>query len=534
MPQENYSEPAAYTLDIIGRTVKYVILGATGMALTAFLAFEGCHLYIENVMMASPSRAADGDEYAWADENQTWTGGEKGGTDPRLGWKARHALRGAWICWEWGAGDGGAIGTSHWNHAVRGGMIGAASPNRIDRGYELAEEYINNAITAAQTKGITFPPELPHLRDSPPKTTGAKADTTALDLLMLKAGVLERIATPDSLAYSRDLYERVLNATEGGSPVRDARLIRLAHKIGDLAQRAGDGAEADKWWSWGLLRAGITLPGLSPPAENKSWWSRASSPAPPTAPPVGTLAPPVLRAVTSILISASAAEAHKGTKASLAEAANLQALATSLLPPPARLSNAGPGDGPASLQRAWSQSRGALLDLYAGSVAHAQKDKTSKPLDLTTQAAERSEAILSTLTPILPTAFTSPSSNPCNQPAKRLLRDTLMTGAESYFTQAALLERSAKASAEKGDGPEEVSRLEHAGECYERAMSLAAAEDGQTKQARDMGDEDAVGRSEDWRRYWRGYVRVRARIMQTVEAAQDGQSASASAGATAK
>lgn len=502
-PQENYADPATYTINYIGKTIKYLFLGAAGLGLSAYLAFEGTHMYIEHVALAPPSRATDDDIYAWADENQPWTGGVKGGTDPRLGWKGRHALRGAWICWEWGAGEGGAISKSP--------MIGVS--NRIDRGYELAEEYIDSAIVTARARGIEFPPELPHIRESPP-TSVARADETALDLLLLKAGILERIATPDSIAFAKDLYERVLGATAGGNDVREARVMRLAHKIGDLALRGGDLKEAEKWWYWGLGRAGVSVEASAPVVEKKGWFSKGKvETASPAAAPVA-LAPPVQRAATSILISASAAEAQKGTKASLASAAALQALAASNLPSPARPSVAASGDGPASLHRTWAESRGALLNLHSGSVAHAQKNDSA--LEQVSTATDRSEAVLSVLTPKLPAAFTAPNSNPCAQPAKRLLRDTLMTAAEAYFTRAALLERSAIVAAEKGDRADELHRLEHAGECYERAMSLSAAEEGQT--TRNLGDEDAVGRTEEWLRYWRGYVRVRDRMVKAVEA----------------
>lgn len=532
MPREDYAQPAAYTVSFIGRTIKYIVYGTLGLSLTSYLGFEGMHAYVEHIALAAPSRAADDDAYAWADENQAWTGGERGGTDSRLGWKGRHALRGAWICWEWGAGDsGGSITKRHPDLPGRRGMIGASAVNRIDRGYELADEYIDAAIRIAEAKGIVFPPHLPGLRSPGPASStmpGPKADPTALDLLTLKAGVLERIGTPDSLDHARELYERVaaVYATTdlaSAGPVRAARAMRLAHKLGDLAQRVGDAGEAQQWWAWGMQRAALPLAeggAPAPKAPSSSWWGSGNAKAAPvpTAPssPTPALPAPIVRAAVSILVSASAAAAHAGTPGALNTAAAVQAEALSLLPTHGALAVPGLGQGPSGLESLWEAQRRALLTLHGASVAHARKDKSASPLEMSTVAAESSESILSILNPTLPVALTQPRGNPCEQPAKRLVRDTLTTGAEAYYTEAALLERSATV-AEKKDKSDALHRLEHAAESYERAMSLSAAEEGQTP-AQGFGEEDAIGRGEEWTRYWRGYVRVRDKMVRLVEA----------------
>jgi hypothetical protein len=520
MPREDYAGPAAYTVSFIGRTIKYVIYGTLGLGVTAYLGFEGAHAYVEHVSLAAPSRAPDGDEYAWADENQAWTGGAKGGTDPRLGWRGRHALRGAWICWEWGAGDSG--GTIQRRHPeFRKGMIGASPVNRVDRGYELADEYIDAAIRVAEQKGLVFPPNLPGLREAGPAgllNPLVQADPTALDLLALKAGVLERMG-PDTLDHARELYERVATAyatTEIGreGPVRTARAMRLAHKLGDLAQRAGEPDEARAWWAWGLERAALELPGASAPvvAPSNGWWpfgGKTAAPLPESAAPSTTLPAPIVRAAVSILVSASAASAQAGA---LPTAAAVQAEALRLLPPAVKPSIPGPGQGASGLQSLWEAQRRALLTLHAASVAHAQGTKRVSPLEMSAQAADDSEALLAILNPTLPTALALPRGNPCTQPAKRLVRDTLTTGAEAYYTEAALLERSAV----RRDKSDALHRLEHAAESYERAMSLSAAEEGQMPAA-GFGEEDAIGRGEEWTRYWRGYVRVRDKMVKLVE-----------------
>ncbi|KLT45110.1 hypothetical protein CC85DRAFT_299977 [Cutaneotrichosporon oleaginosum] len=526
MPREDYAGPAAYTVSFIGRTIKYIIYGTMGLGATAYLAFEGAHAYVEHVSLAAPSRAVDGDEWAWADENQAWTGGVKGGTDSRLGWRGRHALRGAWICWEWGAGDSGSTISRH--PEFKRGMIGASPVNRVDRGYELAEEYIDAAIRVAEAK-MAFPPHLPGLREPGPAGLAAPsvpADPTALDLLTLKAGVLERMG-PETLDHARELYERVATAYVGVDAAKDgavkaARAMRLAHKLGDLAQRAAEPDVARAWWAWGLERAALSLPTADSPVAAASgasgWWpfGGSGSAAPSTAtsaddlPTSAPLPAPIVRAAVSILVSASAASAQSGA---LPAAAAIQAEALRLLPPAVQPSVPGPGQGASGLQKLWEVQRRALLTLHAASVAHAQGTKGVSPLEMSAEAAEASEALLSVLNPTLPAALAQPRGNVCTQPAKRLVRDTLTTGAEAYYTEAALLERSAAGRRDKSDA---LHRLEHAAESYERAMSLSAAEEGQVP-ASGFGEEDAIGRGEEWTRYWRGYVRVRDKMVRLVE-----------------
>ncbi|TXT04372.1 hypothetical protein VHUM_04139 [Vanrija humicola] len=538
MPREDYAAPAAYTLSLMGRVIKYLVFGGLTIAVVSLASYEGTHLYVEHVALASPSRSGDDEAFGWADENQAWTGGERGGTDPRLGFRARHALRAAWIAWEWGAGDTASTIAIH-PELRRPASPGAGSVNTVDRGYQLADEYIEAAIAAARRRGFAFPPELDPTRPAGPPAHAAPepvhADATALDLLMLKAGILERIGTRDAVSHARELYEQVLAARVGAGhdlPVPKARVMRLAHKLGDLAQRHGDAAEAEAWWAWGLARAGLDLPelkaGVVPPAPSTgSWWwpfggSKAapSEPAPPPATAtLHALPAPVLRAATNLLISASAADAQNATPAGLDAAAAVQALALSYLPHPKSVAVPSSSTGPAVLQDTWEQQRAALVTLHKASVSHARKDASADPLELASSAADAAEAVLSTLTPTLPTAFTAPSSNPLAQPARRLLRDTLSTAAEASFTRAALLERRANLVTSTED---KVHCLEHAGEAYERAMSLAAAESG-TTDAKSKKEEDAVGRGEDWTRFWTGYVRANEKIMKLVSEGEKGK-----------
>ncbi|WVQ95778.1 hypothetical protein IAU59_002877 [Kwoniella sp. CBS 9459] len=563
-PSENeYSNSAIYAFSYLSRIVRYVLYGVLALGGASIVTFEGLHLYVEKVCMAAPSRGGSDvdDPYGWIAENQGWTGGVKGGTDPRLGQKARHALRGAWICQQWGAGGsassmmGKSTGRSfHPDFVAARGMIGqdaggdaAASTRRtVDRGYELADEYVDLAVREARKKGLVFPPTLSGMRPAgPPLETPSshgvpQGDPAVLDLFLLKAGILERINTPDALLHAKDLYETVLSSLVHAKDEQhvgsQSRVMRLAGKVGDLSARTGAGDEAMSWWAWGLGRAGVQMEQGAKAKINevvkevkqeaKGWfgWSSSSQKTAETSPieqpsssivsPASTdpftsnLTPGVLRASVSLLVSASA---HLATKSSLAAASTLQSQALSLIPATSHIGTPTTSNAESTLHETWLQQRAALIKLHQSSVLHAQHPKTTdgQALQLVTAAQEQSEEIVSSIQP-LPTAYSSPSSNALVAPAKLLRRDALLTGAESAYTRAVFLERSAP-SLKQDD--KRIHQLELAAEGFERAMTLSALECGVEKK-----DGDEVGQGEDWARYWRGYARVRGKLGAAVEA----------------
>ncbi|KAK4687564.1 hypothetical protein P7C73_g2551, partial [Tremellales sp. Uapishka_1] len=517
MPREDYAAPAMYTLSYLSRILKFLLYGVVGLTTVSLASFEGLHFYIEHSAMALPSRSSEpSDPYGWQEENQGWTGGSKGGTDRRLGWKARHALRGAWICQEWGAGSApGAIGKASTSvHPSMGsrGMIGSKI-NKIDRGYELAEEYIDVAIAQAQKKGMVFPPVLSNLRQPGPPTEGEvektalpQGDATTIDLLCLKAGVLERISTPDALVQAKELYERVLIATTKQNGENRAKVMRLAGKIGDITARSGQSAEAVEWWIWGLARADVQLPSVSTVVkeEIKGWFSRSKASdnkdtsVIATAPRIDLhLPPPILRATISLLISTSA---HLATTSNLHLASAIQSLALSLLPPTTRIPSPTSSTASQTLHTTWLQQRSSLLNLHHSSVTHALSPTSTRPVELATQASKESEAILPSILP-LPSAYSAPS-NPLSLPSRHLQRDTILTAAEASYTRGLLLEKSAKNN---------LDHLELAVECFDRAMELSILESGASK-SKDGELEEGTGRGEEFGKYWRSFARVKSKL----------------------
>jgi hypothetical protein len=490
MPREDYAGPAMYTFSYLGRMVRYLVYGILTVGTISLTAFEGLHIYIENISLATPARVSS-DEYGWEEENPSWTGGEKGGTDSRLGYKARHALRAAWICQEVGAGGSGAgsIGRSSSLHPTMGAIAGRV--NTIDRGYELAEEYIDLAIQEAKRKGLRFPPNLPASQDGPnDNTTGIgsstkQVDPTAVDLLMLKAGVLERIATDTSLLQAKDVYQQIFSAANS-----DAKRIRLSTKIGDLEARTG--GDGSQWWTWGLQKAGVEIPHAPATAvvaeKAKGWFSSASSASELASAPIAAapatvatsyLPPPVLRATVTALISIEAALAKSGK---LSQASAYQDLALSLIPqsPPTPT----PVSDSAELHDLWLSHRSALVQLHKTSVTYAMGQPAFALAQSTTTAAEAALAAL----PATPSA-----SSRLSVAIKLLNRDAHLLAAEANYIKGVMLEKQ---------GVNEA--LEPALESFERAMSLSSADGEEVK-------------GEEWSRYWRSYARVKSKMDKLLE-----------------
>ncbi|OCF77855.1 hypothetical protein I204_01857 [Kwoniella mangroviensis CBS 8886] len=540
-----YSDSTVYAFSYISRVIRYILYGILTLGGVSLAGFEGLHLYVEKVALAAPSRDGFDDPYGWIGENVGWTGGLKGGTDPRLGQKARHALRGAWICQEWGAGGSASStlssrntssGSFHPDYVAVKGMIGNTSSSTegrqtVDRGYELAEEFVNLAINEARKRGLVFPPNLSSsssIPNLPPKdhenTHGVpQGDPAVLDLLLLKAGILERINTPYSLLHAKDLYQQVLNSMNHAQDEQhlhnQPRIMRLAGKIGDLSARTGNSGNALEWWSWGLGKAGIQMDKGNTKIsevvkevkkEGRSWFGFGGQPKTPeestsTSTSISTdvqspdLSPAILRASISLLASASA---HLATTSSLNTASSLQSHALALIPPFSTPASSSSPDS--ALHSTWLQQRVALLKLYQASILHAQNTKSTspKPLELVTESSEISELVISSL-PTIPIG----KSSSLVGPAKLLRRDALLTGAEASYTRGVFLERSPPSSPE-----EKVNRLEQASECFERAMALNVLESGVEKKG-----EDEMGQGGDWNKYWRGYVRVKGKLGNLVE-----------------
>ncbi|CAD6576738.1 MAG: hypothetical protein TREMPRED_001762 [Tremellales sp. Tagirdzhanova-0007] len=466
MPREENADPAMYAINYIGRIFGYFIVGAITTGAVGLVTFEGMHLYIEKVCMIPPPL----DEWGWGDEVQGWTGGRHGGTDTRLGMRARHALRAAWVCQEWGWSlTGGAIGQRETTQGE-----GEAAPQPGNTGYELAEMCLELAIADAKDRGLVFPPSLSVTRPPGPGVqVEVPCDPTAVDMMMVKAGLLERISRDDTLVQAKEIYETVWSTTTG-----DARLMYLARKVGDLCARTGQDTEAIAWWAWGLNRAGVEIS----MSEGKGFtMTRVEEKT--------KLSPPVLRATISLLVSTSA---HLATTSQLQAASSLQDTARSFLPSPQSLTPPTIATAAAVLHDTWLQHRSALFALHHSSVLHALGQPA---LDEATTASERAESVLSAISPV-PPAYAEYKSH-----VKTLSRDAAMLGAEAAYTQAALLERAGASLHTVAGG-------------YQRAMELSTEESGQREEG-SMGEEA--------KRYWRSFARVKTKLEGSEAEAENGE-----------
>lgn len=472
MPREDYMGPLAYTTSLLGRLIKYLLLASVGVGAASVLALEGGHQYIERICLAGTGPTSPEDaRYAWQLEHDDWSGGERGGTDPALGFWIRHLLRSAWVCQELGGGMSGTIGSEAGAGALGDagvkGMIGSGAlgpggggyVNRVDRGYELAESYIAQAIALAERSGAAaFPPHLSIQRAPLAHTTDLRSailtdkERLGLALLLRHADVLERIGTRTALTRAQETYERILrftveNATpsvtsgkrivSGDDVLSKAQAAIWARKLGDLGNRLGEEQTARQWWTWGLGLAGIeaqagpvsTLgevtaqPTVPHTPKKTSWFSGWGRGAQPSESMQQTLAanaeviphqqhgdsgitpeasqPPLLRALVSLLSTYAAHLAQSGDLAS-AEAYERTALALLDKPVAAGVNQAIAAtpvteSAAGRLQHIWEHQRTALLQLHLAEIQFARAKDAGQGLRDLSRAVRGAEASIGSL-----------------------------------------------------------------------------------------------------------------------------------------
>jgi hypothetical protein len=583
MPREDYSTPAMYSLSMLARILRYVLYGVVGVSAAGLIGVEGGHQYVEHVLMAYPSHIraehcdAISDEalYAWAEENDAWTGGSDGGTASSLGFYARHTLRSAWLAKEYGVGSSGitAIGRDEMigeDEALKG-MIGANksstnSPSTSDPALIVAEDYLAKTIQIARTKGIAFPANLPHPREAYPQRSGRQtqlpADRIALDLLTQHADILERLSGPSALRQAEEIYEMVLRSILDRTTVntvdeqcKEAELLRLAKKLGDVNNRIGAAERAIGWWRWGLSQTDLLLaetsisPGSGQPdqrlspdqTKSLSWYSRLFSSAQAHKPleassvetdihklgsdsPEQVMAsvrnyPPLMQRALVSLISTYAA--HLAMYGRLAEASRYQSLGEILT---RDLDQGTASTPPAALQTLWLSLRSSLISMNAVEVDHALGQDTHIGLVRLAEATRKAEDVIRSISapynippkaqkvadlqaiPYVPSKATpvrsveladrfgqTASKSPLARPASQLLRDAQRTAAEGWNLSGVLYEKLAGLATTGAS--ERHSLQELALDCHERAMSWSTvASGGEADGVNQIAlDEDSLG-----------------------------------------
>lgn len=91
---QHLSGPFQAALQNGKRVGKVALLGFVGAGLAAGTAYQGLHIWIENIGLVSPAADEVIRQWQWDIEAEKWNGNlSEGGTDPGLGFWARHLCR---------------------------------------------------------------------------------------------------------------------------------------------------------------------------------------------------------------------------------------------------------------------------------------------------------------------------------------------------------------------------------------------------------------------------------------------------------
>jgi hypothetical protein len=217
---QNYSNPASFATEYFGRVFKYSLVGLLTVGVTLGTAFEAAHLYVENVALAAETDP-DARKWEWDLQGDRWSPRGSGGTEPTLGFRCRHAVRGAWMAQNWGTGSG---------ESVIGGPNSSGAPNVVDSATQSAQDFLKIAISITMTN----------------RTNGSNISEDALRILITRhATLLESLGYKDSLLEARSELERMWKTF----PPSGVEASQIAQRLGDLNKRLGDFDDAIVWWT---------------------------------------------------------------------------------------------------------------------------------------------------------------------------------------------------------------------------------------------------------------------------------------------
>ncbi|KAH7889703.1 hypothetical protein F5I97DRAFT_572154 [Phlebopus sp. FC_14] len=469
---DQFAQSAWFVIDVYKRGLKYSLLGICALGITGWTAFEATHMWVENVELA---RELDDDVrlWEWDRDAEKWSGGERGGTDPALGFKGRHAARGAWIAENWMDGSGATVITP--DAASGRAQLGLGQSDAIEKRLQLALIHITAALQVAENT----------------LASGKLRPQTVDELLARHATILEHIGTKDALFEARSQYERLWPSRVGKEP--DA--AHLALKLGDLNFRLGDHEDALAWWTRAI--------GITQGSQHQSSTISHSVPSSPSA----------QRTLASTLVSLSA---YYSTTGQLKQAQQVQESALALLrsiPSPPTIAAASP---PQMLHSLYILHRSSLISIHLAEVFYALRSPRNFPVEYLKRAAESSERVAFTLCrpsvvnegALGLNAARPPPSEAClvpvliksrsmHKPAKSLLRDARRAAAEAWNLLGILSEG-------KKDGD-----MERALQCYERALGWAGATDNAAGAAKQAGEGILEA---EWKILWANYVRAREAV----------------------
>lgn len=438
--------------------------------------YEGAHMFAEKNGLA-PESDDEVKKWQWESDADKWTGDPvNGGTDPNLGFKARHLVRAAWMAYTWGIGyTTAAIGSRDQRGS---GLVGPMGIKIINPHLQLTEDFLREAIRLAKSSQDKL------------------YSHTLAHLFILHAAVLEKLGD-DFLPEAKAELERAGASLDGGRHLDSAR---LALKLGDIDSRLGLKEQALDWWARTLVLVDGKQPKIaSIPRELV-----------PEQPPSSPLAQ---RLLSSTLVSLSAFYAKTGQyrEAQLVEEKALSVLRA--IQPPDSLATASP---PQALHALFLLQRSSVISVHLAEVVYAQRRPAVLSMQWLTSAAESSERVARVLTGLplvksqdfhsksdlphpleerLLTAYSS--SRSMKGVAEGLLRDARRTAAESWNLMGVLHEAK------------EGARSRSALACYERAVEWAGcpSPNGENGREAARGIPDA-----DWKIVLGNYQRLKRQV----------------------
>lgn len=472
---QRYAQHTAFTIDFFRRFLKFTAIGLAAVGLTTWTAFEGAHLWVENVEL-TPEVDLEVRKWEWDVEAERWArGASGGGTDPELGFMGRHAVRAAWMAQNWGIGAANIAPSS----AMSGKSAGGAGPgglNIAEARLEIAQAFLNVAIQSAAKYPEKMRPQ------------------TMMELLQRHANIMERMGTKEALFEARRELERVWASLPG----QGIDAARIALKLGDINQRVGDREDALSWWARSLQLI-----------QDQN--TRTPVDVPPSVPTSVPSSPLAQRTLISTLVSMSAFYATTGQlrQAQAIEESSLDLLRS--IRQPQSLESAPP---PQALHALYILHRSSLLSIHLAEVLYALRNKQPTSMEWLARAAESSERVALALTglPLIhpdaphstiphPPSSETPlipayaKSRSMHKPAKSLLRDARRTAAEAWNLMGLLVEAT-----------EASGSQQQALECYERAVGWAGIAHGR---AGGVGKAGEGILEAEWKVLWNNYVRVR-------------------------
>ena len=455
---QNYSNPASFATEYFGRVFKYSLVGLVTLGVTLGTAFEAAHFYVENVALAVETDP-DARKWEWDLQGDRWSPRGSGGTDPALGFRCRHAVRGAWMAQNWGTGSGESV------------MGGPDSSSVVDSATQSAQDFLKIAINMAMAS----------------RANGSNISEDTLRVLITRhATLLESFGHKHSLLEARSELERMWKAF----PPSGVEASQVAQWLGDLNRRLGDFDDAVVWWTRAVRLAEGNEPTTRIPLVV------------PTSAPSSPLAQ---RSLLSILISVSAFFATTGQ---LKEAQETETLSLDLIrsiKQPESFSSSSPGE---ALHALYILHRSAILSIHLAEVQHGLRSSPETSIQWLTNAAESSERVALALseaaqrasrreTPLstiarspLITSYSGSAS--MRRPASSLLRDSRRSAAEAWHLVGLLTEGS------RSGGPSKAA------EYYGRALGWI----GVDAEKLDEGVLPQVG--EEWIPLLKNYIRVKS------------------------